>query len=538
MGTGVERNGNLGAVSIFHLYIQILRMFNNKANLKKILLLLAFIEGGAVMTCELAGAKILAPVFGNSLYVWASVLGVTLGALASGYLLGGIMSIANFKKEGIILYIILLLAAFFMVIMPHLSSWIFHLTYQWDIRWGSVFSLILYMLPPLLFMGMSSPMIIQMITAANGSAGKNAGLVYSVSTVGGIAFTFIAGFYLLPEKGISFSLLSVGVLLALIPLLFLVVRLKFILMPFIIALSALIFALRPPGTDERFGIVQYKSEGILGQIKVIDFISGNEPDNKAVYRTLLVNNTSQTIINLHNPLEDSDNSYVSFISKLTDIYSPEEVLLLGLGGGNVVNNIAAPERNIDVVEIDERIKDVAIKYFDLDTSASVYIDDARHFLKTAPKPYDAIIYDLFLSETPPSHLYTIECFNEVKMILRKEGMIMINFYGFISGEEGKASRALYNTLKSVFKEVEIIKTQVEWEEKHRNLIFVAGENISEPLKQEGLKNYIIDKDLIDFKNEPILTDDAPLLEKLYLKPASAWRKSFNKYYLRRIMGER
>ena len=56
---------------------------------RNILLLVAFIEGGAVMAIELAGAKMVAPFYGTSLYVWASVLAVTLSGLTTGYFLGG-----------------------------------------------------------------------------------------------------------------------------------------------------------------------------------------------------------------------------------------------------------------------------------------------------------------------------------------------------------------------------------------------------------------------------------------------------------------
>ena len=41
------------------------------------------------MAIELAGAKMVAPFYGTSLYVWASVLAVTLGGLTTGYFLGG-----------------------------------------------------------------------------------------------------------------------------------------------------------------------------------------------------------------------------------------------------------------------------------------------------------------------------------------------------------------------------------------------------------------------------------------------------------------
>ena len=67
--------------------------------LLRLLYVLSFIEGGAVMGAELVSAKMIAPYFGNSLYVWASVLGVTLTSLMIGYLIGGRLSVKSKNRE-------------------------------------------------------------------------------------------------------------------------------------------------------------------------------------------------------------------------------------------------------------------------------------------------------------------------------------------------------------------------------------------------------------------------------------------------------
>ena len=46
-------------------------------------------SGFFVMAIELLGGRILAPTFGNSIYVWGAVITVFMLALAVGYLLGG-----------------------------------------------------------------------------------------------------------------------------------------------------------------------------------------------------------------------------------------------------------------------------------------------------------------------------------------------------------------------------------------------------------------------------------------------------------------
>src|SRR4051812_39947306 len=90
--------------------------------MKKQLLLLSFIEGGAVMAAELCGARMLSPVFGSSLYVWATVMAVTLGALAGGYFFGAKLSLSAHVAQR--LFQVLNAAALFLLIMPLISHYL------------------------------------------------------------------------------------------------------------------------------------------------------------------------------------------------------------------------------------------------------------------------------------------------------------------------------------------------------------------------------------------------------------------------------
>ena len=55
-------------------------------------LALAMVAGAAVMVVELGVARVLTPVFGGSITVWAIVIATTMLALAMGYAVGGYLA--------------------------------------------------------------------------------------------------------------------------------------------------------------------------------------------------------------------------------------------------------------------------------------------------------------------------------------------------------------------------------------------------------------------------------------------------------------
>lgn len=497
------------------------------------------------MACELFSAKMIAPFFGGSLYVWAAVLGITLLALMSGYYLGGAISSKTTKKN--LVYWILILAGFFLMIMPHTSIWIMTLNLDMSVQMGSTISLLVFMFPPLVLMGMTSPIIINMINTQLDETGKSAGSVYAISTFGGIIATFLVGFYLLPEFGIKWPCFIFGLILMLAPVLVLL-KLKYFKSALIFLPVIYVGYANTSGAqsqNENIKII-YESEGVLGQIRVIDMMYQTASRGWMPGRTLMVNNTAQTIMDLKNPEYDLwDWSY--YFPTAVSIY-PEgsDVLLLGLGGGTLVQQFDRLNFNVDVVEIDQRVKDVAIEYFYIDPETNIIIDDARRYINTCEKKYDVITLDLFLNETPPGHVLTIESFTKIKELLKPGGIVMMNFYGYITGEKGRASRCILKTFEAAGFYVDLLATPGE--EANRNLIFLASlekknfENIdyaepnSEPIT--NLEEHFLDKSAIAMTDALVLTDNQPVLEKIYIPASLDWRRASIDYNLKRLIDTR
>ena len=167
------------------------------------LISISIIEGAAVMAVELLGAKLIAPSYGASLYVWATTLAVTMGGLTTGYLIGGFLSERHPNK--VVLHYIVLASAIFVLIMPFTSSLIMSATLGMNLKLGIVLSSLCFVFPPLMCFGMVSPLIIRLISNEVNQVGNSVGTIYSISTLGGIAATFLFGFYFIPKMGLNFS---------------------------------------------------------------------------------------------------------------------------------------------------------------------------------------------------------------------------------------------------------------------------------------------------------------------------------------------
>ena len=245
--------------------------------------------------------------------------------------------------------------------------------------------------------------------------------------------------------------------------------------------------------------------------------------NGKVYRELMVNNISQTIMDRNNPNESLWNYVDVLMYNINNYSNGKKALLLGMGGGTVYKQLIANGYKVDIVEIDARIEKLAKEYFYIGKDVEVIIDDARHYIRTTDKKYDVIIYDLYHSETPPVHLMTKEAFADIQQQLNENGMLVVNFYGFISGSKGRAARSLYTTLKHTNFDSHLIAT--DGEEHQRNLLIMCGKNELKA-KQQIIHKMIYEMDM-NFNDALLLTDNKPVLEHIYLEAALQWRKDYN-----------
>jgi predicted membrane-bound spermidine synthase len=502
---------------------------------QKFLYLIAFIEGGSVMAIELAGAKMIAPFFGTSLYVWASVLAVTLGGLTAGYFAGGW---ATYRFPPMkLLFWELIAGTLLIALMPLMAGKIMSLTGTMGLRLGSLISSFSFMFLPLVCMGMISPTIIQLVNKELKRTGKTAGTIYAISTIGGILMTLLMGFYFLPEWGIRKSVILSAILLGSMAVLAVIIGRKYKTVAVIsILILITLFVTSAKSFPDIKGVKYlFWSEGILGQLTVVESKAGEHT------RTLYINQVPQTHVN-PGDLPASLWKYPHRIAMIASI-KPEnsKALLIGLGGGSIAMEFKKMGFSVDAVELDRRVPELAEKYFGFNPDGiNVFIDDGRHFIRTAKKKYDLVVIDALNGEVQPHHLFTMESFEELKRILEPGGMLIINNQGFLTGEYGRGARSVYRTLEeSGFK----VKNFFAGDANHSaDIHFIASlsdfDIFFDPSEKinECCKNYPVDYPALvisievlakenkpDLSDAEILTDDKPSLVALYNYSNEVWR---------------
>ncbi|MBR9832935.1 hypothetical protein GYB57_12370 [bacterium] len=508
---------------------------------KSSILSIAFLEGFCVILIELASGRIVAPIFGTALQVWAGVLGITLLGLASGYFLG---SRLNFRNNTTLIYLTGI-AAFYIAAFTFFSESVLVYFSNLNYELGLILSLVSSLFVPLTLLGAVSPYLSDRLSVINGQAGKATGIVFSVSTFGGIAGAFVTGFYLIPQLGIINSMYIAAVILSLIVGLIVVfhsVNRK----PLAIAITLTFIVLCINQLTYKTHLYRYKgiqlhfdNENMLSQLRVMDIQTQQKNGDQVKFRMMMVNNTLQAMVDANNTSID----YLQF-SRLMDpiiseYFKDKKILILGLGGGVIANQFIKKGCEVDVVEIDYRVEDLARKFFGLSNQVNVFIEDARRFIKHSNQKYDLIFIDTFHGESIPSHIFTQQSLAEMKLLLNDEGILISNFHGFTDAVRGQGTAAVYKTLKRVGFESQILVSNTNADEM-RSLLFFSSLNGFEKYTNIGLlevKNltyasgfdgtmdkFTVDPSILATDEAPILTDDKQQLDYLLRDVSLEWRK--------------
>ena len=131
---------------------------------------------------------------------------------------------------------------------------------------------------------------------------------------------------------------------------------------------------------------------------------------------------------------------------------PGRLLLVGLGAGSVAKHYQRAGWNVDVVEADPLMVNVAGRFFGFDsTGVRVSRMDAKEFLAAAVDTYDVIVVDAFGSSSMPSDLLTKEAFGLIASRLGPKGALVVDVRAV--GWHDAIVSSLGATLAAVFSNV-------------------------------------------------------------------------------------
>ena len=518
------------------------------------LLVAAFVAGAVLLGVEIAASRVVAPFFGNSLFVWGALIGVVLTGLSIGYWAGG--TLADRWPRPWLLVTVMGLGGLGVLAIPLVDGDVL----EWVVEWNPgprlnplIAAILLFGAPSVLF-AMVTPVAVRLRARAVATLGRDAGRLFSISTAGSIAGTFATAFWLIPEFGTDqlLALAAAGLFAALA----LYAVSERLIAAAALAVAALVASgvaanrlapetgqrlagaaaqnwsplYRLRGEDDATGVGQYsgtvafQKDTQYHRIAVVD-----DPDT----RYLRFDNSYQSGMFLERPF-DTRFEYTDYLD-LGLAYNPDatNVLFVGLGGAS------APKRfwrdfddlQLHVAELDPVVVDVAYKYFHLprDERIQVTSEDGRRFLAGDERRWDVIVLDAYYADSIPFHLATLEFLDLVRERLAPDGVVVSNVIGAITGSSSKLLRSMYRTQRTAFPTVAVHPVVVGEEtlrpDEIRNVIFVATDAAA-PAKQVLQRRWAavraeaktapdLAKAIRQRWERPIPTDDVPALTDDY-----------------------
>ncbi len=376
----------------------------------------AFIAGFFIMVLEMLGFRLLAPYFGYSTYVWGSLIGIIMTALALGYLLGGFL--ADRYTIDWLGFWALLLSGLYTTVISFSYKKILLFSQGMGLAGGSITASIILFAFPMLMLSTVSPLLIKRL-AREDKIGSTAGTIYSISTVGSIAGTFLASFYFIPVLGSHKTMIICAVVLIMAGVAGAFLHKKNpVLLLIFIGLAAWNYPEPLPGAN-----VVYAGESPYSHVRV-----------EALGRWLILKPGSNFIHSIYNPdciLSGNVWDYYCLAPCIQD--DAQNCLVLGMGGGTSVRQYLHywPGLQIDALDIDPLMVELANTMFGIPKDLprlNIVVEDARSYLVGHPeRKYDFIQVDLYRGGVDiPFYLTTREFFTLCQEHLKPGGMIIMN----------------------------------------------------------------------------------------------------------------
>ncbi|KAL7414643.1 hypothetical protein BDY24DRAFT_369746 [Mrakia frigida] len=133
----------------------------------------------------------------------------------------------------------------------------------------------------------------------------------------------------------------------------------------------------------------------------------------------------------------------------------EEALVIGLGVGISSRSLLLHNISTTAVEYDPAVYHAARTYFFLPEPQHVYLEDANAFVQreaareegSLKGKFGLVVHDVFSGGAVPGELFTVEFWDDLRVLMKTNGILAINFAGI---QKTQAASLVISTLLSTF----------------------------------------------------------------------------------------
>ena len=473
--------------------------------------IIVFLSGAIQMGLELLAARILSPYVGSSNVVWTSIIGIILVSMSLGYWYGGKKADKNASLNTIAEVLLISAVAtsfiplFETLIVKNIAGMIENLIVAAIICAIIVFSI------PSFILAMISPLAVKLTVKKNTEIGSSSGRISALSTIGSIVGTFFMGFVLIPHIGASNINICIVIVLMLMSIVIRENKNKKYWYSLLFAVSVSIMLL----VLGKYIFIKANPDIVLDTDSQYSRIWIKEVQAQdTTYKTLQVDRALESYLDTET--NEMGAEYLKYYD-LLEYFNQDATATLLIGGAAYtypMHYLAKYEnKTIDVVEIDDKMTQIAEEQFGLNTEdprLKIYNQDGRTYLNYSENQYDAILIDAFKGLDAPFELTTYEAMVNARNRLKDNGVVITNVISAIEGEDADFLKYEYATYQAVFDDVKIftVKDYREIEEK-QNLILVGIKGNPQIDKTKyGEYEELLEKEILDFTTDKdIVTDD-------------------------------
>jgi spermidine synthase len=408
---------------------------------------LVFLAAGAVLMLEILAVRLLAPYVGLTLETTTSIIGAALAGIAVGAAVGGYLADRTDTR--------LLIVALFVAggLLSLLTVPIVHWLGPGARGDGDAAALgitVIALVPAAAVLSAVSPAVAHLQLHDLSVSGTVVGRLSAWATAGALVGTFGTGFVLVPVMPVNTAVLLIGIVLALVGV-GLGARAKAV--PAAILGGAILAA-------GGLGALAQASESPCVRESEYHCLDIEKDPTQTTGYNLILDGTYNSYVDLRDPTYLKYH-YVRWIAQAIDALYPGEqpldAVFVGGGGFTLPRWLIAtrPGSHAKVLEVDQDIVDLDEERLGLRQSDDLEatVGDARiTMLEVADDSADVVVGDAFSGFTVPWHLTTAEWVEEVKRVLKPNGLYALNLIDYRPLDFIKAETA---TLLDAFEHVRL-----------------------------------------------------------------------------------